>query len=316
MSNRKIACAISENNITVHYDGQTHIVARKGTLGEKLIKALKEGRKDDIPSLVSNSKRVEAYGRGKFVVRDGVVHVNDLPLNDILSRKILSFEAEGLPHEPLVKFASNLQKNPSFRAVNELFTFLEKNDHPITDDGNFIAYKKVRDDFKDVRTGTFDNSPGKVVEMPRNQVNEDSAQTCSEGLHAANYAYASGFYNGGVMLELEINPADVVSIPIDYDNAKMRVCKYKVLGVVDHEHSSTEQLRTTTQPPAGYPSCQGHDRDDEEDEEEEDCATCHSCGVEVDDCYDLCIDCENDEDEEEEEDDEEDDDYPFDRELD
>jgi hypothetical protein len=221
---KKLACAITENNITVNFDNQTHIMSRTDPLADKLIQALREGRKDDIPGLISAAKRIERYGQGDFVVRDGQIFVNGQPVHEVLSRKILKFQAEGLPHQPLVKFAANLQKNPSFRAVNELFQFLEKNDHPITDDGNFIAYKKVREDFKDVHTGTFDNSPGQVVEMPRNQVNENSAETCSHGLHAANYAYASSFYSGGLMLELEINPADVVSIPVDYDQAKMRVC--------------------------------------------------------------------------------------------
>jgi hypothetical protein len=308
MSRKLRAYGITDKNVTVNFDdGQTHIMPRTDPLADKLIQALREGRQDEIPEMVSKAKRIEKYGQGNFKVQDGRIHINGIPVPQVLSAKIIKFQEEGLPHEPLVKFAENLQKNPSFRAVNELFQFLEKNDHPITDNGCFIAYKKVREDFLDVHSGTFDNSPGNVVEMSRNQVNEDSTQTCSAGLHVANFDYASNFYSGGNMLEVEVNPADVVSIPVDYNQAKMRVCKYLVLGVVDKVHSSDEHLRVTT--PAS-PCCH-HDDCCEEEEEEDDFEE------EEEDEEDE-EDSEEDETEEDEEDeeDEDEDDYPWDDELD
>lgn len=305
---KRVNYIITDNNITVNYDGQTHIVSRTDALADKLIKAVREQNLDAIPDLVSAAKRIERFGKGNFVVRDGQIIVNGQVAPKVLGDKILKFSNEGLPYQPLVKFAENLQKNPSYRSVNELFQFLEKNDHPITEDGNFIAYKKVRSDYKDVHTGTMDNSPGKIVEMPRNQVNEDSTQTCSEGLHAANWEYASSFYSGGLFLELEINPADVVSIPIDYNQSKMRVCKYKVLGVVDSAHSSDLSLRRTRQD-----DCCDHQEsccdEDEEDDYEDEEYTCAECGADVEEWEDICEDCEYEEEEEEEE--EDDSDYPF-----
>jgi len=264
MLNKKVSWLITDSNITVNYDGQTHIVPRTDSLAEKLILAIKEKKLDDIPNLVSAAKRIEKFSDGNFTVVDGEILVNGVVAPAALGNKILKFANEGLPYEPLVKFAENIQRNPSYRAVNELFQFLEKNDHPITEDGKFIAYKRVRDDFKDVHTGTFDNSPGNVVEMPRNQVNEDSTQTCSYGLHVANWDYAVNFYQGGVMLEVEVDPADVVAVPVDYNQSKMRVCKYKVLGVVDKAHSSDTSLRIV------------HDSGPEP-EEEDDCNSCSNC---------------------------------------
>ena len=304
MSRKLRAYGITDKNVTVNFDdGQTHIMPRTDPLADKLIQALREGRQDEIPEMVSKAKRIEKYGQGSFKVQDGRIHINGIPVPGVLSAKIIKFQEEGLPHEPLIKFAENLQKNPSYRAVNELFQFLEKNDHPITENGCFIAYKKVRDDFLDVHSGTFDNSPGNVVEMSRNQVNEDSTQTCSHGLHVANFDYASTFYSGGKMLEVEVNPADVVSIPVDYNQSKMRVCKYTVLGVVDKVHSSDEHLRVTT--PA--PCCNHDDCCEEEEEDEEEEFNCISCDDEG------CEDCtEEEEDEEEDEEDE----YPWDDELD
>jgi len=244
----KFSWAISDSNVTVNFEGKTHIVPLHEPLAKDLIQALKEKRLEDIPNLISVAKRIEKMSQGEFIVQDGVILVDNIPAPKVLSDKILNFSNSGLPFEPLLNFAKKVQKNPSFRAVNELYSFLEKNDHPITESGNFIAYKRVRGDFKDIHSGTFDNSVGKTISMPRNQVNEDPDQTCSQGLHVANWWYAhtqfaSSNSDTDIMLEVEINPADVVAVPNDYNNAKMRVCKYTVLGVVNSEHSSDVQLK-------------------------------------------------------------------------
>jgi hypothetical protein len=41
---------------------------------------------------------------------------------------------------------------------------------------------------------------------------------------------------------VKINPADVVSIPSDYNNAKGRACRYEVIG--EHTSETTEAFRT------------------------------------------------------------------------
>jgi hypothetical protein len=318
MSKTKVNWVITDNNITVNYSGQTHIVSREDKLADQLIKALKENNLDQIPDLVSASKRIEKFGRGNFVVRDGEILVNGMVVPTALGKKILRFSEEGLPYQPLVKFAENLQNNPSYRAVNELFQFLEKNDHPITEGGCFIAYKRVRHDFKDIYTGTIDNSVGATPKMPRNLVNEDPNQTCSDGLHVANWDYAHTKYSSvanDVMLEVEVNPADVVAVPIDYDQSKMRVCGYRVLGVVDHEHSTETSIRVVDQ--KKYDDFLGDDQREtmcvdcdeyrccdritgqckdcfEPDSEKVEEKSCESCGDFIDTCCPsdkLCCDC-------------------------
>lgn len=240
----KLSYAITDNNITVNYNGQTHIISRSDKLADQLIDKLRNNLKEEIPDLISAAQRIEKYTNGVFKVESGQIILDGHPVHEGLSRKILDFQADGLPFEPLVNFAKNLMRNPSNRAVNELFQFLEKNDHPITEDGKFIAYRKVRSDFKDIYTGKMDNSVGNTVEMPRNKVNEDSNQTCSHGLHVANWDYSCNKYGSSTdtMLEVEVDPADVVAIPSDYNQSKMRVCRFKVLSVVDKEHSLGTKL--------------------------------------------------------------------------
>lgn len=290
----------TDQNITVNYDGETHILPLTDSLAPKLLDALRAREYDKIPSLVSKAKQIEVSSNGRFIVREGKIFVDDVAAPAALGKKILQFSDEGLPYEPLVEFARNLQSNPSFRSVNQLFSFLEKNDHPITDNGCFIAYKKVRADFKDCHTGTFDNSVGQVVEMPRNQVNEDPEQTCSNGLHVANFSYAKDFYGGGVMLEVEVNPADVVAVPVDYNESKMRVCKYKVLSVVEQEVSTPLRVTKPADPAPAYSALTWGDEDEDEDESDED------------DYYDeSSSSSEYYDEEEDEEDDEEETDYTY-----
>jgi hypothetical protein len=87
----------------------------------------------------------------------------------------------------------------------------------------------VRKDYRDDRTGTFDNTPGNIVEMDRKDVTVDRHETCSSGLHVGAIAYLSSMYGGGTWLEVLVDPSDVVSVPFDYNNQKMRVCRYKVI---------------------------------------------------------------------------------------
>jgi|SRR5271166_429449 len=282
---KRVSWLITDQNVTVNYEGETHIVKRSDALADRLIKAVKENRLNEIPSLVSTAKRIETFSKGAFVVKDGRVMVNGVAAPQVLSDKIVRFSNDGLPFQPLLKFAEKLTQNPSFRAVNELYQFLEKNDHPLTETGNFIAYKRVKADFKDIHSGTFDNSVGRTLEVPRNSVDEDSSRTCSSGLHVANWTYAHTQFasydpSSDIMLEVEVNPADVVAIPTDYNQSKMRVCRYKVLGVVTTPFNPETALRVVDQ--------ETYDRFQDEEEEDE---TCTRCGADVYDGEELCVEC-------------------------
>ena len=136
--------------------------------------------------------------------------------------------------------------NPSRRAVNELYSFLSHKNLPITDSGTFLAYKSVRSDYTDHHTGEFSNALGSVLEMPRNAVCDNAGQGCSDGFHAGSLQYASSFGgDGSVLLIVEIDPADVVSIPSDCSCQKLRTCKYKVVslyaGLLPEHHAKSAE---------------------------------------------------------------------------
>lgn len=136
--------------------------------------------------------------------------------------------AKGESPDPFLKFAERLQKNPSFRSVQQLHGFLEHSNIPITKDGCFLAYKGVTSELKDKHSGKIDNHPGVVNEMPRNQVSDDPEVACHYGFHVGDLSYARGFASRTIVCK--IDPADVVCVPKDSEQRKVRVCRYRVVG--------------------------------------------------------------------------------------
>lgn len=172
---------------------------------------------------------------GRIVVTPTTVLYNGQPVHSALTERILDLIAEGFDIGPWVEFMSNLYLNPVDSAREELYEFLEASDLPLTPDGCFLAYKIVGDDYKDLYSSTFDNSVGQTVEMPRDQVDHDRTNVCSRGLHFCSKGYLPhyGVGGGSRVVIVKINPADVVSIPTDYDFAKGRTWKYEVVGEIE-----------------------------------------------------------------------------------
>lgn len=152
-----------------------------------------------------------------------------------LERRILDIAAQGLDVKPWKRFVERVFANPLDSARNELNLFLENADLPITPDGCFLAYKRVSGEYLDLHSHTFDNSVGKTVSMPRQDVDTNRDRTCSRGLHFCAQGYLRSFGSGGQnrIVIVKIDPADVVAIPSDYNNMKGRTWKYEVVGEID-----------------------------------------------------------------------------------
>jgi len=221
-----IPAIVTESTVSVMLEGQMRVLEMTHPNYDKVRNALKTGASEtEILSLIDIATAVEDFGEGRVTVEHGVVLYDGNPLHNTMTDRIISMMSEGFNISPMLMFLENLMENPDFRAVNELYGFLEATDLPITANGCFRAYKMVTTDYKDHHSGKFDNSIGAVVEMPRNQVNPDKATTCADGLHFCSQGYL-GFYGAsGRTVIVEINPRDVVAIPVDYNNAKGRYCR-------------------------------------------------------------------------------------------
>jgi hypothetical protein len=201
----------------------------------KDLKAILDVKKDEKLREWCEEANIEGSG---ISFGSDTIYIDGEPIYGSLCRQIETMHREGLPLDPMVNFVRKMRENPSYRIRNQLWGFIEacqeEGGFTIAEDGDIMAYKVVSSDFKDKHTGTFDNSIGAVVEMPRNEVDDDPNNTCSSGLHFCAYSYVKSFSGLGDRLVLvKINPADVVSIPNDYGNAKARCCRYKVVSEID-----------------------------------------------------------------------------------
>ncbi len=231
---------LTDNTISLTIGtGKLIVIDRNNKKFNEVRRLIKEGKEDELVELLERKeKTLEEYVNGSnlFLI-DGVLRDADgEALPAVLSNRLIEMKEEGFDVSHMAKFWDNLKKNPSLRSREQLYKFLEQNGHPITPDGHFIAYRGIRNDFKDHHTGTFDNSPGNVLEMPRRDVDDNPNQTCSRGFHVAAWEYASTFGNG-VTVEVKVNPMDVVAVPTDYNGQKMRVCKFEVIQVVENSNN-------------------------------------------------------------------------------
>ncbi len=229
---------ITNRSLVVFFDhGMPQTVLASNGRFEEVKNLLESGDFEAVPSAVNLALAIEHHTKGKFTVVNGVIVISGEVLPSALSDKLLEFVEKSLPTTPLERFWDNLKLNPAESAREDLFAYLEANQAPLTADGCFVAYKKVREDWWDSYTGkTHLNKPGMSVTMPRASVDGDRRNTCSAGLHVAAWGYASGF-SGSRVLEVKINPRDVVAVPPDYQQQKMRVCEYLVLRQTEEPYA-------------------------------------------------------------------------------
>ena len=241
---------IQGSNVVVVIDNKPHTISKTHITYQKVVDAIKAGDWETVKNIIDPKKVVLNYGKGNVSIQGETLYWKGEVFNGSLAARMIAMLQEGFSIEPMVAFMDNLMDNPSKRAVDELYGFLEKNNLPITPDGHFLAYKRVRDDYKDCHTGTMLNAPGCVVEMPRNKVDDNKDNTCSAGLHFCSQEYLKSF-GGARTVIVKINPRDVVSIPSDYNNSKGRACRYEVIGElgVKEEDAFTRPVQATANRP-------------------------------------------------------------------
>ena len=281
---------LTDQTATVYIEGETFTVPRDWEGFDTLTTLISEGAAvADIKTHLGGYQQIpvgyaNADNVGRVEITRRAVTYDGVAVHTTLARRMLDIASTGLPVDPWIKFMENLYENPADYARNELYEWLEKADLPITDDGHFLAYKRVSDSFKDIHTGTFDNAPGTVVTMPggRPAVDSDRNQTCSTGLHFCSESYLDWFGNGegSKVVLVKVNPKDVVSIPADHGNAKGRTWQYEVIqeveGVLPAKWQNVVFTPADDQPwfnfaPDGNPVLEDEDYDDlffEDDEED------------------------------------------------
>lgn len=254
MSTSPFPYHLTDASLTFYVEGKPTQVLRDHPSFDQIVKAVEAGDPEAVNLAKPIVKVVEALAgmadsdsakffrrtAGEVQVTDWGVTLNGQPLHGHVIDRLMDVLRSGLSIAPWVNFVRKLHQNPSSVSRDELYLWLEKADMPITPDGDFLAYKRVRPDYKDIHSGKFDNSVGKVVEMSRLDVDDDRRRTCSAGLHFCSKNYLPHFSSSGSqdhVMVVKINPADVVSIPSDYNDAKGRTWRYEVVGEISLEEA-------------------------------------------------------------------------------
>jgi len=222
-----------DGNLTVVLNNKSYQVLPDHINYKMILEALPTATADELLKIVDVEKAVAAFSDGLVEIKNGKVYYEGDEVHGSISKRILEFMSKGLPFQPLVTFLNNLMTNPSMQSQKELYDFLEHEHLPITEDGHFLAYKAVRNDYMDKYRGIFDNHVGNVCEMTRSKVDDDRGRGCSNGLHAGALNYVAGYGSleaGDKIVIVKINPRDVVSVPSDCNFEKLRTCRYEVVG--------------------------------------------------------------------------------------
>lgn len=279
------------SNLTMFYGGEMYVASETHPNWDAIVKGV-VGDDTSVVDLFDVSatvaKRFERL-TDRATVANGRLYFDGDEMHNALSDEVVRFLNAGVEADwkPLVNFLEKVQQNPQEDSRNQLYEFLSRHEFTITPEGDIVGYKSVRSDGNgaflsissgtatvngEVKTGRIPQKVGDVVEMPRSEVAFDPEQACSAGLHVANWKYASTWTTHDAVLAIGVNPRDVVSVPSGEDFAKVRVCRYTVLSVVDHK---SEALVYDTV---------ADDVDDYVDDDDLYCDYCGEYGHEEEDC--------------------------------
>jgi len=248
--------------ITVVVDGEPYCASNEHPNFSEIVDRASKGDASVVDLFdVSNTiaKKFE-YLSDRVSVSDGVVYFDGEPINSVLNTQIVEFMKNGMDFMPLVNFYEKLEQNPNEDSRNQLYAWLDAHKFTITPEGDLLGYKGVALDAngdyvsvnhgraivngQEVR-GAIPNKIGDVVTMPRSEVQFDPSVGCSTGLHVGTWNYAKDWAKGAV-LEVAVNPRDVVSVPHDCSAQKLRTCRYVVTGVATGDYGTPLRAASNT----------------------------------------------------------------------
>jgi len=236
----------TQDGLNVVIRGRPYAISAHDKAFDEAVELLQSGTEEEFDELINRLATVlekKLHGIDEIEYSCSMVTYNGEVLHNFAADRLIGLIEAGRNVGPLKRFLAKLLKNPSKRVVDRLYEFLEHGQMPLTEDGDFLAYKAVRQDYRDIHSNTFFNRIGDECSMPRNRVDEDQDRTCSAGLHVCSYDYLPSFsHAGGHVMVVKIDPADVVAIPRDYENTKMRVCRYTVIEEVEGWYSDRHDV--------------------------------------------------------------------------
>lgn len=260
----------------------------------ELTDAVKNDDENVFVRIMEIGTSIQNWSEDNFRFVDGILYYGDEQIHDVITSRIIDLMRGKFNFKNMLRFLERLYKNPSYRAIQQLYTFMVHKHLPITPDGYILMYKAITHDWHDKWTKKLDYQVGKSPSMPRYQVEDDPDVACGPGLHAGSITFVKGYGNAGDRVVIvKVDPANIVSIPKDSNCQKVRTCAFEIvseygedlLGTVVRDFSSenheNDQNSVDNEVSSGYNGDEDDfdnddfdddfdDEDDEDDDEDDD----------------------------------------------
>lgn len=253
-----------------------HIINNNGMtlfLGDRVVNVKKSSNKfSEILELFDHGwtgetlkESIEEILEASQVIEEGfsedLSEFEGIKMHPVFVEKLRRLYDDGYPTHCIKEFFQRYSENPSFELVQlenissnqfGLFDFLSVRELPITEDGCFLAYKGVQENYWSINGNTKTrilrgqtdsgghvyNGPGHVIECHRGDVDSSRYACSTHGLHVGSLEYAKNWAGeNGKVLVVKIDPKDVVSVP-EREACKCRVSKYEVIQEIKKEIES------------------------------------------------------------------------------
>jgi hypothetical protein len=229
---------ITDSTITLISEGAPSVIGKTHPNFYKIKKALLAKNFLEIGNLLDVKNGYKEFSNGLIAVDGDNLIYKESIIHNVLTQRICEMIHNGDEVTPMINFLVNLMDNPSEGSIDQLYTFLEHENLPITEDGCFLAYKAINRNYTDKYTGSISNKVGEKVKMPYEEVTANPEVACSSGLHCGSIEYVRCYGNftydenseldGDRLITVKVNPSDVVSVPEDSNRQKVRVYRYVV----------------------------------------------------------------------------------------
>lgn len=235
-SNTQIEYMITGDSVIMTFGAESEIVESTHPNFTEIKLAVVAGEYKKAFELMNIRKAIENFTQGAITIKGDNLYYGAVQMRSTLVDRILDMMKNGdAGFTRLVAFFEKLMENPSKDSVEQLWGFVSHLDVEIDEEGYIIGWKKVTSrngKLFDSRTCKVPNDLGNIVEMPRWMVDNNRNVTCSQGLHVGAWDYVTSF-SGDTILKVRVHPRDVVSVPTDYQDMKMRASRYEVAAIVN-----------------------------------------------------------------------------------
>lgn len=212
------------------YDNIVDYMSGKKKITKKYLDKIMQSESNNKLKKISKNKNINIdEKKGSIKIKNEEIDIN--LIEQYIDKLVESDKnSEISTFDKIKELNKNINLNPDKKVKKRILEWLRINMMPITNDGCFLAYKRVSKDFKDMYTNEIDHSVGSIVKMNRDLCDSDSSHTCAPGLHFCSFNYLPNYSSGnGKIIIVKINPKDIVAIPQDYSCSKGRACEYTVL---------------------------------------------------------------------------------------